>query len=264
MPALPELQAAFCRAITGDDAAALADAVHGDGLDPAQRLQIYRNNSFLTLTEALAATYPATCHLVGRRFFDFAASVYIAGALPDRPCLFEYGGGFGDFLAGFAPASPLAWLPDVARLEWAVNETWNAPAVDKLAPDALAAAAEAEGAGLRLALDPALRTIASTWAVDAIWRANRADGDAEVSETVDTAVWLEVRRQADGVAVRRLDPAAWSLRALLCAGEAVGAAAAAILADAPDFDLAGALREMAAEGLFVAVIPQPVAEEAAA
>jgi hypothetical protein len=38
-------------------------------------------------------------------------------------------------------------------------------------------------------------------------------------------------------------------------------AAAAVLAEAPAFDLAGALRDMAAEGLFIAVIPQLVAEE---
>jgi hypothetical protein len=264
MPALLEVQAAFCRAIAGDDAALLADAVRGDGLDPAQRVQIYRNNTLLTLTAALATTYPATCRLVGRGFFDFAAAGYIAHRLPDRPCLFEYGGGFGDFLAGFAPASRLAWLPDVARLEWAVNATWNAPAVAPLTFDAIAAAAQAAGAGLRLGLDPALRYLASAWAVDAIWRANRTHAEADVTESVATPVWLEIRRHAEGVVVRRLDPACWSLRARLGGGETIGAAAAAVLADAPAFDLAGALRVMAAEGLFVAVIPQPVAEEAAA
>lgn len=263
MPALLELQAAFCRVIAGHDAAALADAVRGDGLDPAQRLQIYRNNTFITLTAALATTYPATCRLVGRRFFDFAASSYIAGSLPQRPCLFEYGGGFGDFLAGFPPASGLAWLPDVARLEWAVSATWNAPALAPLAFDAIAAAAQAAGAGLRLRLDPAVRYLACAWAVDAIWQANRTDADADVTGPVDTHVRLEVRRHAEGVVVRRLDPASWSLRERLQRGEPIGVAAAAVLAQTPVFDLASALHDMAAEGLFVAVIAQPAAREPA-
>jgi len=41
--------------------------------------------------------------------------------------LAEYGDGFADFLAGFAPAQSLPYLADVARLEWAINAAYHAP-----------------------------------------------------------------------------------------------------------------------------------------
>nr|WP_294549093.1 DNA-binding domain-containing protein [uncultured Rhodopila sp.] len=258
MPALPELQRSFVDAIVSGDPSGLADAVIGNGFTPAQRIQVYRNNTFITLTEALAATYPAIVRLVDRSFFDFAAAQFIPGNLPDRPCLFEYGGGFADFLAGFAPLADYPFLPGVARLEWAVNTAWNAPARTPLAFDALARAATTAGETLRLSLDALY--LASDWNVDDIWQANRAGADGETLP-ISQPVRLQIRRGGPGVIVERLDPATWSLRQHLAHGETLGAAAAAAFAETPDFDLGAALRALAAESLPDAIIPPPQPKE---
>lgn len=253
MPALHELQAAFRRAIVADDIGGLVAFVHDHGLDPALRLQVYRNNTFISLTEALAATYPVVCRLVARRFFDFAATAYIRENLPDRPCLFEYGASFPDFLAAFRPAADLAYLPDVARLEWAFNVVRNAPPAAPLAAGALFAAAQAHGAALLAEFDPAVRYLASEWAVDAIWRTNQELESAE--QSFAGPVRLEIRRTPDGIVCRRLDAPTWGLRARLQAGVRLDAAAEAALAEAPQLDLAGALRALAVEHLLVGITP---------
>ena len=252
MPALLDLQRSFLDAIISGDASGVAQAVVGNGLTAAQRIQVYRNNTFITLTEALAATYPAIVRLVDRGFFNFAAAQFISGNLPDRPCLFEYGGGFGNFLAGFAPVADYPFLPDVARLEWAVNAAWNAPTPMPLSFEALARAATSAGETLRLGLDALY--LSSGWNVDAIWQANRVDARSDTTP-IHQPVRLQIRRGGPGVVVEPLDPATWSLRHHLASGEPLGRAAAAAFAEAPDFDLGAALRALAAEGLPDAILP---------
>jgi hypothetical protein len=258
MPALLDLQRSFLDAIVSGDPSGLADAVIGNGLTPAQRLRVYRNNTFITLTEALAAAYPAIVRLVDRSFFNFAATQFIPGNLPDRPCLFEYGGNFAKFLAGFAPVADYPYLPDVARLEWAVNTAWNAPLRTPLAFDALARAATGAGETLRLSLDA--QYLSSDWNVDEIWQASRAGADTDPLP-VSQPVRLQIRRGGPGVMIERLDPATWTLRDHLASGESLGQAAAAALAETPDFDLGAALRALAAEGLPGAVLSPPQSKE---
>lgn len=255
MFSLHELQTRFREAIASGNPDPLAGLVRADGIDPARRVQIYRNNTFISLTEALAATYPVVCRLVDRRFFDFAATGYIAKNLPDRPCLFEYGGSFGNFLAAFPPAAELPYLPDVARLEWALNQVRNAPLREPLAPQALNAAAQSHGAALVLHFDPALRYVASDWAVDAIWRANQSAAEATEAASFKQQVWLEIRGTPAGIACRRIDPAIWQLRSRLQRGDTLAEAGHAVLAETPEFDLMPALHALAAERLLVGLSP---------
>ena len=86
----------------------LSDAIHGDGIDPAARLRIYRHHYESSLAEALRAIYPVVCRLVDERFFAFAAHEYIRSSPPRRVCLHEYGADFAEFLAGFPPCRELS------------------------------------------------------------------------------------------------------------------------------------------------------------
>ena len=126
MLALPELQRAFAAAILADETATLSPLVRADGIAPERRIQVYRNNSLITLAEALKATFPVVCRLVDERFFDYAARAFIRAHPPRQPRLADYGEEFADFLAGFEPARSLPYLPDVARLEWAINLAYHA------------------------------------------------------------------------------------------------------------------------------------------
>jgi hypothetical protein len=252
---LREIQRDLRAALLGGDEARACAAVDGDGLDPSARLAIYRHHVATTLTAALRATFPVVCRLVDERFFAFAADRYIRAEPPSGPCLFEYGAGFAGFLAEFPPCAGLAYLPDVARLEWALERAWHAPDARPLPIDAMAAVPPRDAGGLGLALDPSVTYLDSRFAVDRIWRANRPD--AVEPELVDAGAGparLEIRRRGDDAGFRALEPGVFTLRRALAEGDDLGRAALTALAVDPRFDLAPALRALFAEELVVAIV----------
>ncbi len=252
MPALRELQAAIGAAMLGGDARAAAQEIEPDGLAPEARLEIYRHHVLTTLTSALEATFPVVCRLVDRRFFAYAADTYLRAHPPTRPCLFEYGDTFPDFLAAFPPCRDLAYLPDVARLEWAMSAALHAPDVDAMDPACLADVAAEDMPRLTFAVDPSVSFLDSPWPVDRIWRANQ-DEDGASSHPVDLAsggVRLEVRRAGDVATVRALAAADHALRMTLARGGTLEDAAAAALGVDPHFELTAALHAMLGERIF--------------
>ncbi|MGH7326518.1 MAG: MNIO family bufferin maturase [Candidatus Rokuibacteriota bacterium] len=260
MSMLGELQAEMRAVLLGDPPGARATAaVLEDGLAADARLAIYGHHIVASLTDVLKATYPVVCRLVDERFFGYAADRYIRCHPPVSPCLFEYGASFADFLSTFAPGRDLAYLPDVARLEWAMNASEHANDVVPLDSRALQGLDPADTSRLRFAFDPTLTLLESPWPIDRIWRANQPDaGDA----TVDLAAGgarLEVRRAGDDVVFRPLGAAAWAFHRALAAGGTLEEAAAAALAREPGFDLPAALRSLLNEGTVTAfsLFPSP-------
>src|SRR5262249_62378298 len=156
MPALYDLQVALRDVLLGGDSTAAVSEIAHDGLLPEARLAIYRHHIFFTLTESLKSIYSVVCHLVDERFFAYAADCYIRKHPPTAPCLFEYGPGFADFLAGFEPCGDLPYLPDVARLEWARNVALHAEDVAGIDPTQLSGVPADELPRLRFKFEPSV------------------------------------------------------------------------------------------------------------
>jgi len=242
-PSLAALQGGMAAAILerrDDPSAALAA-----GWDC--RLDVHRNNVHASLTEALRSRFPVIERLVGAEFFAATARMFIAAHPPRTPVLLEYGGGFPAFLAGFAPAQPFPYLPDVARLEWLRNEAFHAADAAPLDPAALAAVPPDRAGGLRFAPHPAARAFASPYPAVSIWDTNTHDAtvraiDADGEEAA-------VVRPNDIVRIVSLPPGGAALLQALSAGETLAAAAAA----SPGIDLATALGLLLQAGAFSGV-----------
>lgn len=247
MPSLPELQHDIRAALLGDDPRA-PRAIVADGLAPEARLAVYRHHVLTSLTAALEATFPVVVRLVDHRFFRFACDRYVRAEPPAGPCLFEYGATFPDFLAAFEPCRHLPWLPDVARLEWAMNAALHAPDAEPVTTDALRARPAGTLEALDLALHPSVTLLESAWPVDAVWRANQEGGDG-VADLDGGGVRLCVWRLGDDVVFRRLTPATFAFRRALAPEGRVAAAAAAALDAEPGADLAGLVREVLDEAV---------------
>jgi hypothetical protein len=251
---LRELQAAFREALLGGHQESAAAAVLDDGLVAEARLAIYRHHVLATLTDVLKATYPVVCRLVDERFFGYAADRYVREHPPASPCLFEFGETFADFLATFPSCRELVYLPDVARLEWAMNVAAHADDVLPLDRRTLHGLDPAVTPRLTFAFDPSLTLLESPWPIDRIWRANQLDA---VDASVDLAaggIRLEVRRVGDDVVFRPLEAATWSLRRALVQKRTLEEAAAAALALDGKFDLAEALRALVDEAVLIGCI----------
>jgi hypothetical protein len=223
---LLEVQREFRAAMLDDDAGPVAGRVCADGLEASARLAVYRHHVVSSLTAALESTYPVVTRLVDARFFHFAADRYIRTHPPASPCLFEYGAALADFLAEFEPSRRLAYLPDVARLEWAMN-------VARHAPDAVPIGRAALARRPRAALHPSVTLLQSPWPIDALWRANQPDASDDRVDLDAGGVRLQIWRAGDDVLFRALSPAAFVLReAIARTGSLEDAAAEALALDA--------------------------------
>ena len=241
MPTLAELQRDVRAALLGDGGRAAREIVP-DGLAPDARLAIYRHHVLTSLTAALEATFPVVVRLVDARFFRFACDRYVRAEPPAGPCLFEYGATFPAFLAGFEPCRHLPWLPDVARLEWAMNAALHAPDATALTAEALRARPADALETADVSLHPSVTLLASTWPVDAIWHANQVgrDGRADLDAGgVRLCVW----RRGEDVLFRRVSPAAFAFLQELGAGGGLADAAEAAVDAEPAAELSRLVRE---------------------
>jgi hypothetical protein len=251
MPALLELQRSLREQLFGD--ATRADAGGGEALlagdDGALRLALYRNTAFATLVNALRLSFPAVQRLVGADFFEAAAHEFIRRNPPCSAYLNDYGADFAGFLAGYPPAAALAYLGDVARLEWAVNRALHASDVPRLELARLAALDESALSHVSFRAHPALSLLRLEFPADAIWRAVLEQNDAAMA-AIDLSggpVHLLIERNAAGVQVRCLSAAAWEFTAQLSAGRPLSA----VLADGPEGDVDAWLAEHLALGRFI-------------
>ncbi len=245
-PSLPELQRALGLAVARREDGAAIPHVLADGIDPAERLGVYRNTFESALVRALRLSYPAVLRLVGEEFFEAAARAFIDEDPPRSACLDDYGAGFADFLARFGPAAPLEYLPSVARLEWAVNRALHAP---DAAPLDLARLAQADDpAQVRFSPHPSASLVRSAFPADSIWRAVLDEDDATLAaiDLSSGAAWLVVHRVDDSVEVERLDEDAWRFTEALFAGRPLHRA----LDEAPCADAQALLAVHLAAGRF--------------
>jgi len=170
MPSLPELQRAFGAALSdAGQATAAASLFRGPGERTAARLAIYRGNIYGNCIKALESAYPIVRKIVGAEFFEAIAHAYVRAQPSESGDLNQYGAGLPEFLAGFPPVCDLAYLPDVARMEWLAHRAYFAADAAPFDAAALAGVPPERYALLRLRLAPGCALLESPWPVSRIW-----------------------------------------------------------------------------------------------
>lgn len=215
-----------------------------------KRFDVYRNNVAVSLTEALRVAFPVIRKLVGDQFFDAMAGVYLRAHPPRSPRLMFYGADMPVFLKDFEPAQHLGYLPDVARLELGLRESYHAadaPVLDptelgRIDPDALME--------VRITLHPALRLLRSDWPVHAIWRFNTEEGAPKPPREAQDVL---ITRPEFDPAPHLLPRGAHAFLAALAEGEKFGAAANIAGAEARGADLSAILGACLSAGAFSAI-----------
>ncbi|HUH93336.1 MAG TPA: DNA-binding domain-containing protein [Casimicrobiaceae bacterium] len=252
MPSLSELQRGFAAAtLFGDRAALTALGIVGGRLEAAARLAIYHNSVLGNYRKALGATYPVVRALVGAAFFGAAVEAFVRAHPSSRGDVNRYGGELARFLAAYPPARPLPYLPDVARLEWAIDQAGIAADVPPLALAALAALPPDELPRLRFRLHPSARLVASAYPLFRIWQAHQPGHEDDRVDLGEGGDALLVLRAAGAVAVQRLSRGVHAF--LLALGHNLALADAvdhALAADAA-FNLGEELKSHVASGAIV-------------
>ncbi len=230
---------------------AAASLIRADGLEPAQRLAVYANTVRVNFRAALASTYPVLERLVGAEYFATLVDRYGQEHPSLSGDLNRAGDSLAQFLDQLHGADEYAYLPHVARFEWACQEALLAAPHPPLDLAALAAVPSAEYENLQFLLHPSLRLFDSPYPVRAIWQAN-LDPDVE-PPPIDLGAGgerLAILRPALDLSFLPLGAGEAACLGTLAAGEPLGAALEAGAGD-PDFDAGAALPRFAATGVLV-------------
>lgn len=166
----------------------------GKGQAAGRRFDVYRNNVAVSLAEALETAFPTIAKLVGGENFRILAGIFLRQHPPSSPLMMFYGNEMPSFLETFEPAQSLRYLPDIARLELAMRESYHAADSQPIDPSAFEVAPEALMASA-LTLAPSLRLIRSRFPIFAIWRFNHETGAPKPQMASEDVVIL--RRDMD-------------------------------------------------------------------
>ncbi|MEL6582812.1 MAG: putative DNA-binding domain-containing protein [Pseudomonadota bacterium] len=158
------MQPGFADALLAPDLPVPGGLIRPDGTPAPKRFAVYRNNVVTSLIEALEAGFPITQKLVGDEFFKAMAGIFVRQHPPISPVMTQYGAALPEFLATFAPAASLPYLPDVARLEVLTRQSLHA-ADGQPSPDALSQLPQEALGSAELFFLPSTRLMTSDYPV---------------------------------------------------------------------------------------------------
>jgi hypothetical protein len=251
MLALRDLQRGFWESLrTGEADAELAAVVLPTStLAPEARIRIYAEMYLARLVDVLGEDFPRTAAVLGEGFAPLCRR-YLACHPSEDPSVRHVGTRFAAFLAT-EPALEPPWLAELARLERARVDVFDAPDLVPIRLTDLAAVAPEAWGELRFTPVPALEVVRSAWPVQRAWAA----GEPIALDPEPTA--LRVWRQDFKVFHAPLDPLEGAALDALCAGEPFGAICEAVAEHATPEEApaqAGALlRRWLEDGLIAAI-----------
>jgi hypothetical protein len=244
MPTLLELQRRFAGALLAPTGPAEAG------------LRIYRDTVFANWRNALGATFVVVRQLTGAPFFAAAVDAFALAHPSTGGDLNVYGAEFPAFLTTYEHARELPYLPDVARLEWTMDDAHRAPdetgtadgllaVLATIPPDAIAAQ--------RFRLESSCRLLRSPFPVLRIWQAHQPGGEAQGIAFAGPDDLLLVRREEGRVSVERVAPGEFAWLAALAGRDDFASALDAAVASDARFDLGAVLARRVADRTLAAI-----------
>ena len=181
-PGLRDLQGLFWRSIAGGPepaAALLAVSEPSATLDAAERLHIYADAYFWRLHGVLAEDFPRLAAILGAERFEDVVREYLASHPSTHPSVRHLGRDLASAIARRTDLPP--YLADLARLEWARRDVFDAADCEPVTADALRSVAPAEWPHLRFTPIPALAILRAGWPVHEVWGGTDVRGPAAIA-----------------------------------------------------------------------------------
>jgi hypothetical protein len=187
------------------------------------RLGIYAHAYSARLIEVMTEEYPTTRRILGPEAFERACRGYIDRHPSTERTLQRLTVKFPAFLAHHLPAGPRRALAvDVARIERAMEDVFDAPLAAPLTHAELAAIGPGEWECLQLRLNPALKLLALRTPANQYMNAVRGNRRAPLPPRRPS--YVVVHRHRYRVLRQTLDGAQFALLAALRDGRPLGAA----------------------------------------
>lgn len=201
---LANLQSRFADALnyraTGEEC-----DIHSDHFAADQRMQIYRNNYIISLSDILQATYPQVLALVGEECFLQIARHHVLNNPLGQGDVTHYGANFSHSIAQFEQVmQQVPYLQDVATLEWRLdmsNQLSNATSVADmtlLPLEKLGELDESQQSLVQLKLQRHMHTLASDYAIFGLWHGinDHQLDNLDLSKAEQGAIYVDDAHQA--------------------------------------------------------------------
>jgi len=249
-------------AVVSDEAEALIPSAVVSGvirargeLSACDRLEIYHGMYPLRMREALAADYPTLERLVGEVTFGRLVDDYVAVYSSRSYTLNRLGDRLPVFLETWGPKKGRALRRDLARLELAMTEVFDADEVASIEPSGLAAIPTERWSDARFTMVPALRLLSLAAPAHRVFDALRADEElppmrARTERLVVFRLGYRVRRREVPEAEYRLLRAISSGSTL---GEALDGISSRFGSSLPAASVSTWMAEWVVDGLFASV-----------
>jgi Putative DNA-binding domain len=147
---------------------------------PSRGMQAYRANAHASAERALLAAYPVMQQLLGADSFAQLARALWHAHPPERGDLAQWGQALASYVAGSPQLLGTPYLPDVARLEWALH-TCATAADSALDATSFNLLTQHDPSALHLHLAPGTQLLASSYPVVTLLQAHTGQaalGDA--------------------------------------------------------------------------------------
>ncbi len=250
MPSLRELQVEFATAlfVGGTCCEPLLSHCAGTTVFATRGLDAYRSSVLANLSAAVISTYPVVESIVGHDFLAAAARRYALERPSTSGDLNAFGHDFDDFLQHDSQAATLPYLPDVARLEWLVQQVYGAADAPPQDLSLLATTPAEEWGMLCFQLDPGHACLASLWPIAHIWKVNQTNFSGDFLVDFNQAQTILVHRRSTGIQVEELNPGEHEFLLALKSGLNLESAVESA-ARAENFDLQATLQRFIGNGL---------------
>lgn len=225
-------------------------------LSSAERLDIYAHMYYARLLEILVAEYPVTRQILGPGAFTRACRQFIKRNPSRHRMLNRLSEKFPAFLARhLAPGNRGGLATDVARIERAMEEVFDAPRSEPMTAEEFAAIGADDWQRVTLRVNPALVMLKLRYPANDYMNASRRGGKPRIPRP--RATFAIVYRRGFQVFRRDQEPEQFRLLAALVAGRVLAQAVRSSIggrsgnADRLASRLGTWFREWAAAGLFV-------------
>lgn len=225
--------------------------LNGTGGTPAgRRFNVYRNNVATSLMDALASGFPVIAKLLGEANFKNLARDFQWQNPPSSPLMIHYGEGFAEYLQDHPALSKYPYLGDVARLEYALRQSYHAADPAEFDPSRLQTEQLLHAT---ITLAAPVRVVSSSYPILGIWRMNT---QANAPKPVMQAETVAVFRPELDPTPEAITPADAAMLRSLSKGSTLETALSDAQAIDPDHDFARILGQMLA-GRAIADIHHP-------
>ncbi len=192
---LHEIQEAFAEVMIEGKYNAMAEAIV-PGSSALRSMALYRRLIRTNYTQVLNVTYPVLRRFVGPRYFDILARGYLKRYPSRSGDLFLYGRHLPVLLL---ESQVPRLLVELARLEWACHEVYQASDSPPLATDELDAVTSADPSHVTFRLKPTARLLRLSQPVHRVWLALQLDAPTDI------AVDLPLPEEETGILVTRAE-----------------------------------------------------------